>query len=156
MMTVHLNGDGSTMLKTDIQRYIQPEIFDNPIVREAMLDIEDIYKIEGLAFYSRRHGVKSPESLSNGMKALILCSIYDESADGFHDLISNACMGANCGKYLQRLSLVKDFSIAWDYFLDVEFDEPLCAIDFDTKTVFNNGKELTDFYAGKAGVPECI
>lgn len=149
MMRIHLNGDGTTMLNDSIRYNINADLFKEQILIDALSDIEGIYKIEGLAFYSNKHGVKSPESLSNGMKALILCTCYGRN--NYNELISNACMGANCGTYLQRLSLKYDFDIAWDYYLRLDMDAPIAAMDAKTGTVFNKGSEVVYFYAGEAG-----
>lgn len=144
MMNVIINGDGSTQLYSDIKYNIQPDIFDEPILLEAMRDIEKVYKIEGLAFYSEDHGVKSPGDLSNGMKALILCVYY---AKGKVDtLISNACMGENCGKYLAQLSTKYNFSIAWDYPMCFDWDIPISAREEKTGLEFKTAGELVNYY----------
>ena len=137
MMRVKFNGDGTSDLDTWIQLYIQPEIFNEPIIVEAMKDIEHIYKIEGLAFYSTDFGVKSPQSLSNGMKTLILLTYQGMGNEV--PLISNCCMGKNCSKYLCQLSTKYDFDIAWDYLMcfpreNVEVN----AINVDTGEVFKD------------------
>lgn len=150
MMTIILNGDGTTLLSLPIQYKIQPHLLEDDSIRRALEDIEHIYKIDGLAMYSTDHGVKSPERLSNGMKCLLLMTCYDKN-DG---LISNACMGANCGPYIAELSLKYDFTIAWDSFLDIPDDAVLDAVDYETGTRFHTGKELVDFYGSKPGDPE--
>lgn len=150
MMTMYLNRDGKSWVDDLIRDCIQPDVFNEPIIRDAMEDIEEIYKIEGLAFYSKRHGVKSPESLSNGMKMLILCYY---NAMGKHDcLLCSASMGDNCMKYLARLSLKYDFNISVDYYLRVPFDEKLHFKDFDTGEEFTDTMSVWKFYDGKEGV----
>lgn len=76
--------------------------------------------------------------------------------EGYDELVSNACMGANCAEYLRRLSFEFDFTIAWDYFLDLDYEKSIMAKDYRTGTIFNTCEELLDFYAGKAGNPGCI
>ena len=50
MMLCYLNNDGHSQLDACIQYNIKPEWFDDDLIREAMRDIEHVYKIEGLAF----------------------------------------------------------------------------------------------------------
>lgn len=52
MMLCYRRDYGRSLLDDAIQMTIKPEWFDHPIIREAMLEIEHVYKIEGLAFYS--------------------------------------------------------------------------------------------------------
>ena len=149
MMTIYLNRDGLAYLDLDIQDIMQPDCLEEDIIRRAIMDVENVYKIEGLAFYSRDWGVKSPASLSNGIKALILCYYYSQGK--FDELVANSCMGANVGPYLRELSLKYDFSISWDYFLNMRHDMPVSARDADTGTTFDNTDTLTKFYAGRYG-----
>ena len=150
MMTMYLNRDGKSWVDDLIRDCIQPDVFEEPIIREAMDDIEDVYKIEGLAFYSRKHGVKSPESLSNDMKMLIL---FYYNAMGKHDcLLCSASMGNNCMKYLARLSLKYDFKISVDYCLLVPWEEPIYFKDFDSGKEFRKIEDVLRFYGGKEGV----
>ena len=135
---------GASSLDGFIRFYIKPELFDEPIIKEAMADIEHVYKIEGLAFYSSDYGVKSPESLSNGMKALLLFLCYGRGE--FDKLVSNCCMGENCSKYLQQLSLKYDFEVSWDVFLGLDVNQPLLAKDYDTGTVFHDAASVMLFY----------
>ena len=150
MMTMYLNRDGESSLNYIIRDCIQPDVFEEPIIREAMEDIEEIYKIEGLAFYSKRHGVKSPESLSNGMKTLIL--LYYNAIGKHNLLMSSACLGNNCYKYLARLSLRYDFNISVDYSLLIPKDEPFLAKDYDSGKIINNKTDLIKLYGGRAGL----
>ena len=150
MMTMYLNRDGLSWFKVLLQRCIKPEIFEEPILREAMRDIEGVYKIEGLAFYSEPWGVKSPESLSNGMKALIL--LYCNALRMHDELISSACLGNNCYKYLAQLSLKYDFNISVDYALLFDINEIVSAKDYDTGIVCNCDAEIAEIYRGRAGV----
>lgn len=152
MMTIYLNRNGASRLDLYIQNVMQPDCLEEPIIRQAIMDVEDVYKIEGLAFYSREWGVKSPTSLSNGIKALILCYYYAQGK--FNKLVANSCMGANVGPYLRELANKYDFSISWDYFLDMGYYEPIDAKDFDTGTVFKDPYTLTMFYSGRIGVYE--
>lgn len=149
MMRVFLNGDGTTQLWDTIRRNIQPEQLENPIIRAELKEVEDIYKIEGLAMYTHNWGVKSPESLSNGTKALILYSCFDKHKE----LISSACCGENIAPYIAQLSLVCDFYIALDYFLAIPMDVELAAIDSKTGQVMRTGREFHNLYSGRAGEP---
>ena len=115
MMTIVLDEQGEIDMNKYIQYNIQPYLFEEPILVEAMKDIEDVYKIEGLAFYTNKFGVKSPSDLSNGMKALILLTCQGMGKGKDIGLITNSCMGGNCIKYLCQLSLKYDFRLEWDY-----------------------------------------
>lgn len=152
MMRVLLNGDGYTQLDTSIQVNIQPEQIANPVIREELEDVEDVYKIEGLAMYTHNWGVKSPQSLSNGTKALILFACFDKHKR----LVSSACCGQNVAPYIAKLSLICDFDIALDYFLATPMDAKIDAIDVKTGEIMHTGKEFHDLYGGKAGTPEVV
>ena len=115
MLTILFGVDGNSDLNEDIRANIQPYIFEEPIIVEAMKEIEGIYKIEGLAFYSEKWGVLSPCDLSNGMKALLLLACQGMGKGKDIDLITNACLGGNCMKFLCQLSLKYDFNLQWDY-----------------------------------------
>lgn len=153
-MTCYLNENGVHYLDQMIQYNIKPEWFDDEFIKEAMLEIEHVYKIEGLAFYSSDHGVKSPQSLSNGMKALLLLKYLPEDCwyyeQGTH--ISDSSIGDNVVPFLRRLSLTNDFPIAWDEWIPFEVDEPLRGKDSETGTIFNTTTELDDFYCGRCGI----
>lgn len=142
MMRIKADGDGTTMLFDIIQENITPEVLQDDIIKRALESIEGVYKIEGLALYTKEHGVLSPERLSNGMKALISFTMFDKHKE----LVSSACMGGNCGPFLRELTFKYDFDIAWDYFVDMGWNEPVCAIDIDTGTVFNVVEDLLMFY----------
>ena len=45
MMLCYLNNDGHSQLDTCIQYNIKPEWFNDDLIREAMRDIEHVYKI---------------------------------------------------------------------------------------------------------------
>lgn len=151
MMICHLNENGTSYLDTMIQCNIKPEWLDNELIKEAMKDIEHVYKIEGLAFYSTDWGVKSPQSLSNGMKALLLLANIPE--DYFENEverhISNGSIGDNVVDFLRRLSLECDFHIAYDIWLPLEYDMPIKAMDYETGVTFSDTRELHEFYGGK-------
>ena len=142
MMRIKKDGDGTTMLSDIMSDFITPEALQDDIINRALRDIEGVTNIEGLALYTEEHGVLSPERLSNGLKALISFTLFNEHKE----LVSSACMGANCGKYLRELSFKYDFDIAWDYFVNIGWEEPVCAMDIDTGTQFNTCKDLLMFY----------
>lgn len=151
MMTIYLNRDGRTTLDTPIQENIQPEVFEEPVIREALRDIDRVVEISGLALITKEYGVLSPNSLSNGCKALILLWYSSFRDLGF--LVSNCCMGENVLPYLAALSLKCDFNISMDYpMLFPDLNVPLFAKDFDTGTEFHTGDDVFEFYLGKAGV----
>lgn len=112
MMVCHLNNDGYSQLNITIRRFIRPEWFNMDLIKRAMYEIDHIDKIEGLAFYSYDHGVKSPESLSNGMKAILLLANLPADADIYDcgKFISNCSIGTNVVPFLQELSLQKRLS----------------------------------------------
>ena len=148
MMRVYLNDERGTSFATDlIQIYIQPEDIEHDVIRRALADVEEVYKIEGLAMYSKRHGVKSPASLGNGTKTLILYNSFSRH----NKLMDSSSCGANIAPYVAELSLVRDFDMNLNYFLDIPADAKLDAIDVATGTRFSTGKEFRRFYAGRAG-----
>ena len=114
-----------------------------------MEDILGVYKIEGLAIYSKDWGVIAPANLGNGILALIL--LYYCSQGKYSRLISNACMGRNIGPYLRELSLEYDFEIAWDEYLFLGWDLPVSAKDAATGKVFTNTTKFLDYYDGEVG-----
>lgn len=153
MMICHLNEDGLRELDIMIQMNIKPEWFNDDIIRNAMKDIEHVYKIEGLAFYSSDFGVKSPESLSNGMKALLLLSYMPEDywiKCGWH--VANTSIGDNVTTFLRQLSLKKDFHIAYDIWLPFQDNMPIMAKDNNTGITFTNTSEIMEFYAGRCTI----
>lgn len=150
MMIIHLNNWGKTFLDIDIKERITPEAVQEPIIREALRNIDRVYKIEGLAMYTKEYGVLSPQDLSNGCKSLILLYLSSKEDIGF--LISNCCMGENVLPYLAKLSLKYDFHISMDYPMLFGVNPvELSAMDFDTKKEFKNSRELAVFYRGRAG-----
>lgn len=94
-----------------------------------------------------RRGVRVPEDLSNGTKALILFTCFNQ----YRKLISSACCGANVAKYIPDISRKYDFDIALDYFLNLPNDSVVDAIDSETGRTFRTGKEFKDFYSGREG-----
>lgn len=152
MLYVYPNGLGSTDLNDDIQFCMQPDVFCEDIIRRAVADVDEVYKIEGLAMYSKRHGVKSPASLSNGIKALILC--YYQATGKFDGIVSNACMGENVGPYLQELSLKYDIHITWDYWLHFDWDSPIEATDVSTGKTVRTVDDFQKEIGWKGGHPD--
>ena len=152
MMTVYPNGDGLAQLDAWIQFLIQPDCLEEPILYEALCDIEDVYKVEGLAMYSRKHGVKSPQDLSNGMKALILCYYYAKGK--FSELLTNTSIGDNIAPYFQRLSLKYDFAMSWDCYTPFDWDAPILAKDITTGKVYHDVDSFQDELGCKGGKPD--
>lgn len=150
-MTCYLGREGTTRLNSTIRDNIKPEWLDDEIIRAALLEIEHVYKVEGLAMYSSDFGVKSPESLSNGMKALLLLKYLPNDTWMYKQgvYISNCCIGDNVVPFLQRLSLVCDFPISYDIWLPIRRDIEIRAKDYDSGTILNSADELQDFYAGR-------
>lgn len=149
MMLCHVNSEeGYSQTQSFIQNYIKPEYLQVPVIRRALEDVEGVYKIEGLAMYSKEHGVKSPGSLSNGMRTLILLYCYKEH--GF--LLNSSNMGPNVTKYLGELSTICDFEINLNYFCKIPDDYVVNAKDIETGTLYTNGKDFTRAYARKAGI----
>ena len=142
MMRVKENGDGTTMLTDIISDFITPEVLNDDIIKRALEEVEGVYKIEGMTLYTKEHGILSPVTCSNGMKALMSFILFNEHKE----LVSSACMGANCGPFLRELSFKYDFEIAWDYFVNMGWEEEVCAQDIDTGTVFTTVKDLLMFY----------
>lgn len=128
---------------------MQPDCLEEDIIRNAIIDVDEVYKIEGLAFYTKEWGVKSPSSLSNGIKALILC--YYNAMGVYKRKVANCCMGANVGPYLRELSLKYDFDISWEYFLDLGWEEEISVKDADTGKILTTAKDVIKFYAGRWG-----
>lgn len=153
-MICHLNNDGYSQLNVTIRRFIQPDWFNSEFIKRAMKDIDHVYKIEGLAFYSYDHGVKSPESLSNGMKAILLLANLPIDADIYDcgKFISNCSIGINVVPLLQELSLNKDFHIAHDIWLPFDESKAISAKDFETGKVFTSTSEFQDFYCGRCAL----
>lgn len=150
MMTIYLNRRGRTYLDLDIQYNVQPEVFEDPIIRKALHDVDRVIRISGMTLETSEYGVLAPGNLSNGCKALILC--WYDAKKHFDFLVSNSCMGENVLPHLAALSLKYDFRISMDYpMLFPEDDTPLLAQDADTGTVFHTGDEILIFYAGRAG-----
>lgn len=150
MMTIYLNRQGKTFLDFAIRDNIQPEVFEEPIIRQALRNIDRVIDISGLAMQTTEYGVISPGDLSNGCKALILC--WYDSFRHFNYLVSNCCMGENMLPYLAALSLKYDFKISMDYpMIFPDLNVTLSAKDFDTGTEFHTGDDVFEFYLGRAG-----
>ena len=69
MMRVILNGNGTTQLWDLVKHFIKPELLEDETIDAELKDVEEVYKREGLAMYTERWGVKSPDDLSNGTKS---------------------------------------------------------------------------------------
>lgn len=151
MMTCYLNNDGYSNLDYYICDMIQPSWFDLDIIREAMHEIEHVDRIEGLAFYSSDRGVKSPQSLSNGMKSLLLYANVPADNYMYKDgiYVCNAAINNNVIPFLQRLSMVRDFPIAWDIFIPLQSKLGVSAKDAETGREFTDVDEFLDFYEGR-------
>lgn len=150
MMRVILNGNGTTRLYDLVEHFIKPELLEDETIDAELKDVEGVYKRDGLTMYTERRGVRVPEDLSNGTKALILFTCFNQH----HKLISSACCGANVAKYIPDISRKYDFDIALDYFLNLPNDSVVDAIDSETGRTFRTGREFKDFYSGREGVPE--
>lgn len=150
MMTCYMNRDGETNTHFVIMEYLDPDWLSDQIILDALKDIEGVVEINGFSFRTETWGWKSVEGLSGGMKALM---IFPRVANLYYKehgiLLSNATMGDNCAKYLQRLSLKYDFPIAWDHFMWLDASEPLNAVDYDTGKEFHTRDELMSYYAGR-------
>ena len=140
MLYVYLNGEADMCVEKYLMSIIQPDAFENEVIRKELEDVEEIVKIEGLALYSKRHGVKSPSTLGGGTQALILC--YYQHLGKFDKLVSSANIGDNVGKYLQELSLSVDMHVSWDSYLPMDWYAPILACDVLTGKVYNNVKDF--------------
>lgn len=146
MMRVFINEDrGISYLEHLVQMHIQPEVIENDIIQRALADVEEIYKIEGLAMYSKQHGVKSPSSLGNGTKTLILLNCFEKHGQ----LLNSSSLGANIAPYVAELSLVKDFDINLNYFLNIPGDAKVDALDVETGVRVTTGSDFKRQFAGR-------
>lgn len=151
MLYAYINANGLLSLTRDVQLYMQPDCLENQTIRKALEEVEEVYKIEGLAMYSKRHGVKSPGSLSLGVKALIMAYYQDKGI--YKTLFSSACMGDNIGKYIQEMSLTMDMHIAWDSYLPMDWDAPILAKDMATGEVITTVRRFQDIVGHNGGEP---
>lgn len=151
MLYAYINAGGIQYLFNEVDRCIQPDVLEVPVIKKALEDVEEIYKTEGLAMYSRRHGVKSPQSLSNGIKALML--LYYQSKGECTELISSGCFGDNVGKYVQEMSLTMDIHISWDSYLPMCRDAPILAKDMSTGEVITDVERFQKVVGRKGGEP---
>lgn len=151
MLHAYINGDGILSLSLDIPYYVEPSVLKHPIIRQALEKVEGVYKIEGLAMYSKEHGVKSPENLSLGVKALIMC--YYQAMGTYKELISSACMGDNIGVYLQKMSLEMDMHVAWDSYLPMDWKAPILAKNMANGNIITNVEDFQREIGWKGGTP---
>lgn len=151
MMLCYLNRCGTSILDDIIQYNIKPEWFDDPLIREAMSVIEHVNKIEGLAFYSTDHGVKSPQSLSNGMKSMLIMRYIPADSKYFPNekFVTSACIGDNLAPFIQRMSLEHDFPVAIDCWVDYDMYSPILAKDMDTGEIFTDTREFQLHWSGR-------
>lgn len=157
MLYAYINGNGETVIKPDGRVFITTECLDVPEIIEALEDVEGVYKIEGLAFYTKEHGVLSPESISNGIRALML--LYYQHKGVYDEIISSACFGDNVGKYVQKMSLNYNIHIAWDSYLPMDWNAPILATNVSTGDVITDIKVFQDevgHYGGEPGVKPAI
>lgn len=141
MMTLIRNSEeGSSFPKDVLRLYAVPEDLQNDTIKRALEDIEGVYKVDGFSMYSREYGVKTLESISNGMATLIALSIFDRH--GVVMLSSN--MGANVAPYVAELSLTHDFTLCDNYFLAVPYGTPMCVKDALTGKVVRTSDEFHD------------
>lgn len=150
MMTCYLNAEGTTPAPSLIRRYIKSSWLDEPIIREALHDIQHVVEIEGIALHTKEWGCLTPESVAGGVRALFLLPFAgNEILADSGRLISNKSMGDNCAKYLLRLSIKYDFPIAWDCFMLIDRKQEMLAMDYETGKVVHNGDEFLNMYAGR-------
>lgn len=151
MMLCYLNRCGTSILDDIIQYNIKPEWFDDPLIREAMSVIEHVNKIEGLAFYSTDHGVKSPQSLSNGMKSMLIMRYIPADSKYFPNekFVTSACIGDNLAPFIQRMSLEHDFPVAIDCWVKYNMKMPILAKDMDTGEIFKDTREFQLHWSGR-------
>lgn len=95
----------------------KPEWFDDPIVKQMILDIDKSEVVGPNLIISTVFGPIPPEYLSGGVKALIIMLKQPE-------LIVNAnnC-GNNCSTWIQRIGDMHDVTIALEYFMEWYEDE---------------------------------
>lgn len=151
MMTCYLNNDGYSNLDYYICDMIDASWFDLDIIREAMKEIEHVDKIEGLAFYSSDHGVKSPQSLSNGMKSMLIMRYIPADSKYFPNekFVTSACIGDNLAPFIQRMSLEHDFPVAIDCWVKYDMQMPILAKDMDTREIFTDTREFQLHWSGR-------
>ena len=95
----------------------EDEWFEDPFVKEMILDVDQSVVVGPLLIQSPVLGPIAYSELSGGVKALILMYKMDE-------YIFNATnCGNNCAKWIQRISEKKDLTIKLEYVMEFQDDE---------------------------------
>lgn len=93
--------------------------FDDPLVKEMILDIDKTEHIGDKVFKSPVLGTITSTDLSGGVKGLIL--ILKSKQLKNYSAMRSSIFGDNCVKWLIKLSYLKDFTIYMSHFLDFYF-----------------------------------
>lgn len=111
MLTVFCKAEPENMLYTANEFFDQ--LFDNswfedPMVKEMVLDIDKTKHIQGAVFESPFLGTIPPQNLSHGVKALIYIL---KTGNSLNQSYRSTMFGDNCIPWLCKLSQIVDFSM---------------------------------------------
>ena len=113
----------------------EEEWFDDPLVRQMVLDVDKSEVLNGGCIKSPIYGYMPTTKLSGGVKALILMLKTDI-------LIWATACGDNCSKWIVEISKRKDLTVCIEHFM--QFPEDFDAVFLDENIEIHTLSEWYD------------
>ena len=129
MLKIHfgIREDTINYIKIEFKNGYQPEWFDDPLVKQMVLDVDKSEVLAPNCNMSPVFGQISPRDISEGVKALIMMLKTDFPVN------ASKC-GDNCAKWILKIAELKDLEIDLEHIMN--FDR-----DFDA-IILNDGKGI--------------
>lgn len=102
-----------------------PEWFNNPLVKEMVLDVDKSEVLGPHCIQSPVLGQIPPTKLSGGVKALIMM-LYEEEY-----IVWGTSCGNNCAKWVKKIGEMKDVMVCFTHLMDFGESDPIVE-DVDT------------------------
>lgn len=128
-------------IDTHFKYTVQPEWFDNDLVKAMIKDIDKSEVLSGRLIDSPVLGLIPPDDLSTGVKTLMLYLFTDDILDG------SAC-GDNCSKWMYEISKIKDITVILSHSMDwAKYCTEFKAISLRNNKLYTNAEDFLFYQA---------